>query len=212
MEEALNIRLSKTIFDIQDNQSMLIDYVSFVQTSKMELPENSVQFEDSFFKNYNLGAEFGINWYENDIISPTSSGKINILPLDKIIKKLSSSNYDSNHYEDDDPIKDFYVVDEFINEAGVGIYAGKHATNSLYYFNIDEQPEYLGLDFVCYLEMAIEAKFFIYWQKAILAIRNGNSNTETEQFKLHMPRLFPGWTWEGFVAKYESLKIEEGAY
>lgn len=212
MEETLSTRLAMMIFNIQDNQSMLIDYVSFVQAIEMESLENSVQFKDSFFKNYHLGAEFGISWYESDANSKTASGKANILSLKKIMDRVSSSNYDPKDYDNDDPIVDFYVVDEFINEAGVGIYAGEHATNSLYYFALDERPEYLGLDFVGYLEMAIEAKVFIHWQKAILAIRKGKTNPETEQFKLHMPRLFPEWTWEGFVAKYESLKIEEDAY
>ena len=56
------------------------------------------------------------------------------------------------------------------------------------------------------------SKLKAHWQKAILSIRNKTENAETVKFKEHMPRLFSGWTWEEFIAKYESVKIEEDAF
>lgn len=206
-------RLKLMVFDIADNENISAENftpIRVVENSDMEvaLPFG---FKPSFIQSYFHAAEFMLKWIEKNAKGEMEGG-IYILKLDSIALKHSSSNFNPKYYDDDDPILDFHVIDEFCNEAGVGIYSGKHATNSLYYFSIDERPEYLGLDFMGYIEMIIASKCFLYWQKAILAIRNNESNNESEEFKTHMPRLFPGWTWEEFVAKYESVKIEEEDY
>lgn len=35
----------------------------------------------------------------------------------------------------------------------------------------------------------------------------GIDSVETETFKTEMPKIFPDWTWENFIAKFESLRL-----
>ncbi|WP_336732808.1 hypothetical protein [Chryseobacterium sp. VD8] len=35
----------------------------------------------------------------------------------------------------------------------------------------------------------------------------GIGSVETETFKTEMPKIFPDWTWENFIAKFESLRL-----
>ncbi len=214
MEEILSLRLARMALSIRHSEVVHGTDFSPVQPVESSEIEEAIKagFSESFTSNYHLGAQFIIRWVENEPATNALGGEVRILSLKNIIQKLSSSNFDPKNFDDDDPILDFHVVDEFSNEVGVGIYAGKSSTNSLYYFAIDETPVYLGLDFSGYLEMIITSRGFLYWQKAILSIRNNTEYKETEKFKEQMPRLFPGWTWEGFVSKYESLRIEEDAY
>lgn len=208
-----NMELKLMVFAIQDDEKFAIEHFGPINPVDDSLIEEALKlgFKESFAYSYSQAAKALLNWEEKDS-GKSIVGGFRILNLDHILKKLSISNFDPKYYDDDDPILDFYVVDEFCNEAGVGIYAGKSATNSLYYFAIDERPEYLGLDFSGYMAMLIASRCFMYWQKAILSIRNKTENAETVKFKEHMPRLFSGWTWEEFIAKYESVKIEEDAF
>lgn len=57
--------------------------------------------------------------------------------------------------------------------------------------------------------MAIEARVFYNWQVVLLFYMNGVGIglVETEIFKTEMPKIFPDWTWENFIAKFESLRV-----
>ena len=204
------------IIDLQDNKKISPQNFTPIRAVEDSLIEEALRlgFKESFALSYGQIAEAMIFWIEEGAKETTTDyeGATHILSLDGIIGKRSSSNFDPQYLDDDDARNDFHVVDEFCNEAGVGIFSGKSATNSLYFFAIDEMPEYLGLDLSGYVEMLIASRCYRYWQKAILSIRNEKTNHETEKFKERMPYLFPGWTWESFVSKYNEVKIEEDAF
>ena len=177
---------------------------------KLDLLRN-LNFKDSFINCYSpcsgYLAKYGVKL--------SSGGKtrhvVNLLKVDLVIMNREGEIYDKDEIEPDDPIRNFHVVDDFANESCVGIYAGENATNSLYYYRRGEDSaQFLGLDLCGYIEMMVAAKGYRYWQKAILDIRKSSECTETKDLKSDLPILFSGWSWDEFVAKYQSLRIQEG--
>lgn len=85
---------------------------------------------------------------------------------------------------------------------------------SVYYMSIsDNSLRNLDLDFQGYTQMALEARVFYYWQLVLMYYMNGKGigEQETETFKAEMPKIFPDWSWENFIAKFESLRLSKRA-
>ncbi|WBX98242.1 hypothetical protein [Chryseobacterium gambrini] len=114
----------------------------------------------------------------------------------------------SIHGED---LKYFQPFDYCSNESRCGfIIRPNSIEKSMYYKSIDDyELDYLDLDYYGYTQMAIEARVFYNWQVVLLYYMNGVGigSVETETFKTEMPKIFPDWTWENFIAKFESLRL-----
>jgi len=81
---------------------------------------------------------------------------------------------------------------------------------SLYYMSVSNyELNNLDLDYDGYTQMAVEARVFNYWQLVLLHYMDTNSigSVEMENFKAEMPEIFPGWTWENFIARFERLRL-----
>jgi hypothetical protein len=60
-----------------------------------------------------------------------------------------------------------------------------------------------------YIQLLYMARGFGYWQQTLLWLQGnpeGNPNT-VEEFKTYMPKVFPDFKWEEFVALYEKVKL-----
>lgn len=114
----------------------------------------------------------------------------------------------SAHGED---LKYFQPFDYCSNESRCGFLIRPDSIEkSMYYKSIDDyELDYLDLDYYGYTQMAIEARVFYDWQAVLLYYMNGVGigSVETETFKTEMPKIFPDWTWENFIAKFESLRL-----
>jgi hypothetical protein len=213
------IMLMKIIQEISRNNFTEAYEAQLVKTLiESDIPLlKSLNFQDSFVGVYMDCIEFGIKWEqiqpldEDDDMTEPSTGSINFLSIERIVANTKDYIYFGD-VDPDDPITDFHIVDEFCAESCVGIYAGKHASNSLYFVDCGEAPVFLGLDLTGYIEMLCLSKGYYYWQSAILALCYGEENNKVEEMKERMPKLFPGWTWEAFVAKYDEVKIDENVY
>jgi hypothetical protein len=170
-----------------------------------------LNFKESFINNYSPCSGFLVKYSLNMNNSGKRMHLVSLLRTEQVIMNREGEIYDKDEIEPDDPIRNFHVVDDFANETCVGIYAGENATNSLYYYRRGEDSaQFLGLDLCGYIEMMVAAKGYRYWQKAILDIRKSSECTETKDLKRDLPILFSGWSWDEFVAKYQSLRIQEG--
>lgn len=81
---------------------------------------------------------------------------------------------------------------------------------SLYYMSVSNyELNNLDLDYNGYTQMAVEARVFNHWQLVLLHYMDGKGigSVETESFKTEMPKIFPNWTWENFIARFESLRL-----
>ena len=85
---------------------------------------------------------------------------------------------------------------------------------SLFYMSVSDYQLYnLDLDYEGYTQMALDARVFNHWQKVLLYYMGDvdTGRSETETFKTDMPKIFPDWTWENFIARFESLRLSKRA-
>ncbi|WP_123956672.1 hypothetical protein [Chryseobacterium mucoviscidosis] len=130
--------------------------------------------------------------------------------------EFASSQYlfaDAGLYdgEGDEDLKYFRPLDYPTPESYVGfIITPDTVDESLYLMSIsDYELNNLDLDYEGYTQMAVEARVFNHWQRVLLYYMDGEGigSVETETFKTEMPKIFPDWTWENFIAKFESLRL-----
>ena len=103
----------------------------------------------------------------------------------------------------------FKPFDLVTDEAECGfLHRPGFSSAAIYYHRIGRPQLYnLDLDFSGYLEMALAARVYYYWPKVLLDIQSGEESPETLDFKHNMPLVFPDFSWEGFVEKYQSLRL-----
>lgn len=152
---------------------------------------------------------FQIEWIHNDLKEiPNAIGKINLLPVQTVF-----SDWEDVVWLKGTPMeatmKDFRVLDYFVNEACVGFFENGQA-DSLYFYDFHEPPQKLFLNFEGYVQMLRASYGFFYWQLVILFILKGKAYTEVTNFKNYMPRIFPNFSFHNFLKLYEKVRIESG--
>lgn len=139
--------------------------------------------------------------------NPDNFGSINILKT----KDAFADGKDLvffDHTPDDSPLRDFYIIDFFVDEACVGVYGNHPELPGMHYFEFENETYPLYVDFEGYMKLLGETKGFLYWQKAILDHLAHSESFETKNFKEVMPRLFPDFSYEKFIELYESVRID----
>ena len=148
---------------------------------------------------------FQLNWKKDE----NSFGFIQLAEMKHL---LAGANGNGIYFDEDLPqdadIRFFHPLDFPTPETYVGfIIKPDTIYQSVYYLHGDNELSNLDLDFHGYTEMAYEARVFNYWQLVLLEYTKGNSSEITETFKTEMPQIFPDWTWESFIEKFESLRL-----
>lgn len=208
MEHRFNIYLEYYIIQpkkdgkIKEKQSRVPSILK-TDLPKLSLLDKKHTGIEDFYKNEADGYSF--EWWsdkENGI-----GGKL----------RFSSSQYlfaDADLYdgEGDEELKYFHPLDYPTPESFVGFIIMPDDTiyESLYYMSVsDYELNNLDLDYDGYTQMALEARIFNHWQRVLLYYMDGEGigSVETEIFKTEMPKIFPDWTWENFIAKFESLRL-----
>ncbi len=135
-------------------------------------------------------------------------GAIKILTLEKVFIDGKDIVY-FDHTPNDSPLRHFYIIDFFVDEACVGVYQNYPELSGMHYFEFENQTYPLYLDFEGYMKLLGETKGFLYWQKVILDYLSGSESFETKNFKETMPNLFPDFDYDAFIELYESLRIDK---
>jgi hypothetical protein len=222
MDDNLRIRVAKSCLDIMENPRILIKNIGTAKKVEPNdlLKAKEMNFHASFIEAYPYCAEMPIDWilqeYEDEIpeeerlglpYNDSIAGSMKIWPLSSIFLELGNlTYYDEN--EDDPEMKNFHIVDYYADENMVGTLAGNYCYESLCNFEAGTnyiEPLHLNLE--GYIIMAMEARAFYPWPTIILSYLSGESSPEMEKMKLYMPKIFRGWTWEGFIQKYEEVRL-----
>jgi hypothetical protein len=206
--ELENLNLLTVSFYLNDNITLKEKSVEpIIDSTQIKFLENK-KFKQSFINGIMKENNCEFKWVDEndaDII-----GKCNILTIDRIIESYVISKDDDDYTNDDKHWLDFKIVDQVQEEWCVGIFCGKNATNSLYFYEWDGIPYYLGLDMEGYIKMLIATRGFNLWQKALIQHRKGEATTTALPiFKENLPRLFPEVNIEEVFALYDSLYINE---
>lgn len=192
----------KTIKEIDSNGNISL---------KIELPEltrlDSIHKGiEEFYKKSNDGWE--LEWYSDK--KKGIGGKMKLTEIKYLFSEESYILYDE---EDEENLKYFRPLDYPTPETYVGFIIKPDVIyNSLYYMSVSNYELHnLDLDYEGYTQMAVEARVFYHWQLVLLHYMDGVGigSVETEIFKTEMPKIFPHWTWEHFIAKFESLRLSK---
>jgi hypothetical protein len=192
------------------NEGRVIEYKSKVpgilKTDLLELTQLNAKHKEleDFYRNEGNGYSF--EWWadkENGI-----GGKLDFAATEYLF--ADPGLYDEG---DDEDLQYFRPLDYPTPESYVGFIIRPDAIYpALYYMSVSDYELYnLDLDYHGYTQMALEARVFNHWHTVLLYymgdISTGKSETET--FKTEMPKIFPDWTWENFIEKFESLRLSK---
>lgn len=172
---------------------------------------NEEQARSALIDFYKLYDGFSYKWSSE--AKESIGGRISFMRLQHVFQDWEGRLFDSEDIEENDLIQYFHPFDLITEEAQCGILIGQPFEDSEIYYNESGSPETDGLDvdFAGYLQMAYESRVFMYWPKVLLDIQTGEESVETKRFKEHMPQIFPDFTWENYLAIYESLRLSNNS-
>jgi hypothetical protein len=141
--------------------------------------------------------------------APDIEGVIKILSLKEILRDWKGVVY-FDFTPENERIRKFHPVDFFVDEACVGAFLNEidKPDCSLYLCGFGDEPINLNLDISGYIQMLVESRGFLYWQYTVIEILEGQENPVSQRFKEWMPKLFPGFSWQEYVQKFNQLKIQ----
>lgn len=150
-----------------------------------------------------LSIEWAIEGEEPDV-----KGAVKILSLQKILQDWREVVY-FDFTPEQERVRNFHPIDFFIDEACAGAFLNESGEQdvSLYLYSFEGEPTSLDLDISGYIQMLVASKGFLYWQYAVIEILEGRENPVSKRFKEWMPKLFPSFSWQEYVQKYNQLKI-----
>ena len=137
-------------------------------------------------------------------------GNIKFIDMKSLFEEDLSDVYDTEMIEENEDIQFFRPWDYGTPEAQCGfVIKPEEIYPSVYYNQTGRSSLHsLDLDYEGYTQMALEARVFYHWQVVLLHHAGWNfGEEETIHFKKHMPEIFPDWTWEKFIARYEELRL-----
>ncbi len=167
---------------------------------------NNKNLDSKLLEFYNTVNGFLFKW--DTINDSDNSGFINILEADKAFIEGKDIVY-FDHTPEDSPMRDFYIIDFFVDEACVGVYANQSELPGMHYFDFENETYPLHVDFEGYIKLLGETKGFLYWQKVILDYLSGSESFETKNFKETIPNLFANFDYNAFIELYESVRIDK---
>ncbi|GEN78255.1 hypothetical protein [Chryseobacterium hagamense] len=185
-------------FESWNNSSLK---VKLEDLNRLDIVHNGIK---KYYEKRSDGYE--LEWYSDK--KKAIGGKMKLAETKYL---FSEENYLLYDEEDEEDLKYFRPLDYPTPETYVGFIIKPDVIyNSLYYMSVSNyELNNLDLDYEGYTQMAVEARVFNHWQRVLLHYMNGEGigSVETETFKTEMPKIFPDWTWENFIAKFESLRL-----
>ncbi|TCI93194.1 hypothetical protein [Tenacibaculum sp. M341] len=190
------------------------DYISsmgsiYESHSEMERLNAVHEGVEDFYKNVKDG--YGFQWQMDE--QRTVSGRIKFTVFEQMIGDWKRIVYfDDEDLQINPDLEFFKPLDVPAAEHRVGFIMRPNEIDPyLYYQDAGETDLHLlDLDFKGYTEMALEAKVFRYWQVVLLHYDGRKlGGPETDNFKKFMPQIFPDFSWDKFIEKYESVRLSK---
>lgn len=213
MLETFNENLIENLLIAEEDHKTILEVkYRYDSTLKEDLPEltkldmihNGIQ---EFYKETTNG--FELNWKRDN--SGPIGGNIQLAETKHLFAGPKGNGIYFDETQEGSDLQYFHPLDFPTPESYVGfIIKPDTIYKSVYYMSVsDNALRNLDLDFDGYTQMALESRVFYYWQLVLLNYMSGKGGEETETFKAEMPKIFPDWTWENFIAKFESLRLSK---
>jgi hypothetical protein len=209
---SLKVVLGSKLFSSIDSQFIELDSRTIPPAASEEEMDlmKEVQISSSlenFYKIHN-----GLNYQWTSVDNPDVGGNIQFNKHIWLLRDDQSltdqCDMDPNM---DERLRHFRVWDVPTMNTMVGFLHSSETgfSRSLYFYTQGTTyAKSLELDVDGYLNMAYESAGFYYWQQVLLDIINESETPETRKFKEWMPKLFPDFNWDDFLAKYQELRLK----
>jgi len=199
--------------DISAHEGLKILRTKLGKPNKLMIAKKKDEISSELLAYYASSGELLLNWTfpeKDDVV-----GGLNIVALSHlfdetamdIIPELVAVNEDLDFYNKKQLSGIFHKIDLFVPEASVGFFSDAQMGRKLYYCN-RHYFYLLNLNFEQYFKLLCEAKGFTYWQLVIVNLEYGYGKVESDWFQAQMPKLFPSFSFEAFIALYQKFKQE----
>lgn len=157
---------------------------------------------------YEIATGIEIKWnpvdpemQENEII-----GRVKVNPFSQVVIDWSGIVFFDNEPADS-PIRGFFPLDFFADEAAVGYCTKEGWRNTLFLYQFDGELIPLHVNFKHYLQLMLIAKGCIYWQYLIIELVRKEENEVSKRIKKNLPLLFPDFSFIAFEKLFNELKL-----
>lgn len=199
--------------DILAHKGLKILRTKLGKPNKLLIAKKKDELSYDLMDYYASSGELLLNWTypeKDDVV-----GGLNIVALPHlfdetamdIIPELVVVNEDLDFYNKKQLSGIFHKIDFFVPEASVGFFSDAQMYRELYYCN-RHYFYLLNLSFEQYFKLLCEAKGFAYWQLAIINMEYSYGKVESDWFQEQMPKLFPSFSFDGFIELYQKFKQE----
>jgi hypothetical protein len=211
-QKEVKIKLITFLDDFEEIQTVSVIEDNIGQSLGKNIKAEIEQYglNNDWIENYQNLFGFQLQWKAKLETGIDANGSIKIMELPIVFSDWKGQTYFDNTPEDD-MCRDFKIVDFYFDEYASGILFGKNKDFTFYNAELDgTQPKSLDLDINGYIEMMMISKGYAHWQLVIEHLLYKEYHKEhTERFKENMPKLFPDWTWEGFIKKFEEVRLKK---
>ncbi|GAB2577909.1 hypothetical protein [Spirosoma areae] len=188
--------------------NLLPDFVEVIPIEKKKVsdPDRVKGALAAFYTQLN---GFNLRWSHSDFSGRVDiSGNAKILPLPEVEADWKEVLW-FDHTPTDDPIRQFRILDFFVDEACVGFYEKDKDEQYLYFYDFDDKPVNLYVNMEGYVQLLCAARGFRYWQLVIISFLEKKDNPEADTFNEFMPQIFSGFSLNGFRALYDRVRLPD---
>ncbi|MNJ90964.1 hypothetical protein D3C87_86040 [compost metagenome] len=161
----------------------------------------------TLIKFYSCFKWWKMHWVNRDSFNVKVEGTFEFIHIEEVMQDWDD-DFGGNSWAPD--MKGFRPFDMFYEMEGqVGFFVGRPDKKGLYLSKTDGETQPLHVDFEGYLKLLTLSKGFGWWQNALIEISTGVHQPNTDSFRENMPKIFPEFNWDEFVALYQSVRIDK---
>jgi len=213
--------MKKIIDDIIrfENELKANDNLTLIEFNYFNSPANISQLneletgrmiEKSVLDFYRISDGFEISWDadDDDLHQGDINGRLKINPFQQVVTNWKGVVYFDNEPAES-PVRKFFPMDFFANEAAVGFCTKEGYQEMLYFFNFEDELKPLCVNIRGYLQLMLLAKACYYWQYLILDILDESESEVSQRIKTRLSKIFPGFSFQAFSEKFNEVRLSQ---
>lgn len=174
-----------------------------IQNETTELdPGLILGLEENVISFYRAIQEWKVKWKTQPELPYVLDGSFNFISIEQMAE-ISDTPFMPNDFPN---MRGFRLLDYFYNEGAVGFYINQ-PERGLFLFLFDADPQPLQIGFEGYLDLLVYTRGVSYWQNLILEHLTKQSYANVSKIREHLPKLFPDFSMEGFIERYEARRL-----
>ena len=179
------------------------------QNAQISTQRSLNRIESSVLNFYDVANGIEIKWKaaDTDMQQNEITGSVKINSFLQVVKDWNGVVFFDKDPVDS-PVRKFFPLDFFADEAAVGFCTKGGWRNMLYLYQFEGELIPLYVDFKSYLQLMLEAKACFYWQYLIIELISNEENEVSRRIKKYLPDVFPGFSFTTFTKLFNDTRIK----